>query len=453
MNIIVVGCGKIGKTIVSSMVAEGYNVTAIDSDRAAITEISNIFDANGICGNAVDIDTLQDAGIGSCDLFVSVTGSDEVNLLSCFLARSHGAKHTIARVRDPLYTDKSIGDLRTQLQLDDIINPDYYAARELFHLLQLPAAAKIEIFSGRSFEMIEIPLREGSPLDGMRLSELRERYGSNVLVCAVMRGEELFIPDGNFTLVRGDRIGVTGTPAEMNRLLKAIGLSNKIAKSVMILGGSRAAYYLAKRLLSVGCSVKIIEKDPEVAKNLCDALPDASIIEGDGMLQELLREEGILSTDALVSLTGIDEENILVSIFAASQNVSKVIAKVNRTEFSQMAQKLGLESVVTPRKITADILVRRARAFSHDGGEEMESLYSFMDGQAEAIEFVIGDNRKIVSVPLKEMDIKPNILIAGIVRGRKTFIPVGDSCMLPGDRVIVLSRKTERLRELADILR
>lgn len=454
MNIIVVGCGKIGSSIVASLVREGYDITSIDANRAAVTDLCNMYDVNGIVGYAADVQTLIDAGVKGCDLFVAATGSDEVNLLSCYLARSNGAKHTIARVRNPIYSEKSINDLRTHLGLDDIINPEYYTARELFHLLQLPAAAKIETFSGRSFEMVEILLREGSPLAGIRLMDLRARYNYNVLICAVRRGEDLFIPDGNFVLQPGDRVGLTAVPSEMNNLFHAIGLSKKQARSVMILGGSKTAYYLAKRLSGIGCSVKIIEKDGGVCHTLSEALPKSVvIIGGDGAQPELLREEGIHSTDAFVALTGMDEENILISVFAMSQNVPKVIAKVNRDEIALMAGKLGLESVVSPKKTIADILVRRARSISQADGSDMESLYTFMDGNAEAIEFSVRGSKKLVAVPLRALELKKNILIAGIVRGRKTFIPDGDSILEEGDRVIVLSRKSQRLRSLADILK
>lgn len=451
MNIVIVGCGKIGTTILASLVAEGHDVIAIDSNPKVINEITNIYDAIGVCGNGNDCETLSEAGIDKAELFVAVTGSDEMNMLSCFLAKRMGAKHTISRIRNPEYNDQSLGFIKSQLGLSMSINPDLLAAHELFNMLKLPSAVKIETFSRRNFEMVELKLKPDSQLDGISLSELRRKYNVKLLVCVIQRGNEVYIPDGSFVLKSGDKIGITAAPAEIMRFLKMLGTMQKQARNVMILGGSRTAYYLAKMLIASGNSVKIVEMDHKRCSELSEALPNAVIIHGDGAQQELLREEGLRSMDAFVALTGMDEENILLSFYAASQNVPKVISKVNRDEFSYIADKIGLDSIVSPKKIISDILVRYARALHNSLGSNVETLYQLMDGKAEALEFNITPDCTLVNIPLKNMRIMQNILIAGIIRGRKIIIPAGDDIILPEDKVVVIAAG-RKLNNIEDII-
>ena len=452
MNIMIVGCGKIGTTILESLVEEGHNVTAVDNDPAVLAEVTNIHDVIGVCGNGADCSTLEEAGVDKAELFVAATGSDEVNMLSCFLAGRMGARHTIARIRKPEYNDRSLGFMKQQLGLSMAINPEQLAAHELYHILKLPSAAKVETFSRRNFEMIELRLKAGSPLLGVPLTELRSRYAAKFLICAVQRGGKVYIPDGQFVLEDGDRIGLIAPPAELLKLLKAMGEVQRQMRSVMILGGSRTAYYLARRLLNSGSEVKIIEIDRELCEELSESLPKAVIIHGDGAQQELLLEESLRSMDAFVALTGMDEENILLSFFASSQKVPKVISKVNRDELSALAERLGLECIVSPRKIIADVLVQYARALQNSLGSNIETLYSLMDDQAEAVEFRVREDPRIVNIPLKELRMKPHILIAGIIRDRKPIIPTGDDCIMAGDNVVVLAAQ-HRLQYLTDILK
>ena len=451
MKIIIVGCGKIGITILSSLVSEGHDIVAIDANAATISEITNIYDVMGVCGNGVDSDILEEAAVAKAELFVAVTGSDELNMLSCFLAKKLGAKNTIARIRNPEYNDRSLAFMRQQLELSMSINPELLAAHELFNILKFPSAVKIETFSHRNLEMIEMRLKPDSALDGIKLHELKEKYRTKVLVCCVQREDEVYIPDGSFVLRSGDKIGLTASPAEIQKLLRAMGELQKQAKNVMLLGGSRTALYLADMLTGIGSNVKIIERDEKTCTELCEALPKAVIINGDGAQQELLLEEGLPSLDAFVSLTGMDEENILISIFAASQKVPKVISKVNRDELASMAVRLGLDCIVSPQKIIADVLVQYARALQNSLGSNVETLYKLMDGKAEALEFNVRSDFRQINVPLKELKFKSNILIAGIIRYRKTIIPAGDDVILPGDRVIVIAAN-QRLSDLSDIL-
>ena len=451
MNIIVAGCGKIGESIISNLVTEELNITAIDTDTNVINDITNIYDIIGVHGNAADCETLTEAGVEKAELFVAVTNSDELNMLSCFMAKKMGAKHTIARIRNPQYNDKSIGFMRQQLGLSMSINPELFAARELFSILKLPSAAKIEYFSRSHFEMIELKIKEPSALIGLKLSDLNSFCNAKVLICLVRRDEEAYIPDGNFVLQSGDRIHITATSTEMAKFLKKAGLLQKQAKNVMILGGSMTAIYLAKMLCNAGVSVKIIENDRERCREICELIPKAVVINGDGAAQELLLEEGLNTVDAFVSLTGIDEENILMSLFASSQNVPKVISKVNRNELAIMAENLGLDCIVSPKSATADILIRYARALKNSVDSSVETLYKLADGKAEALEFIVKQDFKFISKPLKELKLKKNTLIAGIIRGRKTIIPSGDDSIELDDRIIVLAGN-QRLQNLSDII-
>ena len=451
MNIIVVGCGKIGTTILESLVKEGHNVTAVDNNPLALTDITNIHDVITVCGNGGDCETLVEAGAAEADLVVTTTGSDEVNMLSSFMARRSGAAHTVARIRNPEYNDRSLVNMRQYLELSAAINPDKLAAKELFNILRLPAAAKVETFSARKFEMIELKLKDDSKLIGMPLFEVRNRFKARFLICVVQRGDQVFIPDGHFVLQGGDKVGLTAKRTEMQKLMKALGIAKKQAREVMILGGSRIAYYLAKRLLSTGAGVKIIEKDRAVCEQLCELLPDATIICGDGAQQEILLEEGLEKMDAFVTLTGMDEQNILLSCFASAHNVPKVITKVSRTELSGLARQLGVECVVSPRGIVADMLVQYARALENSMGSNVDMLYSVMDDGAEALVFNVKDNPRLVNVPLKDLELKSQVLVAGIMRGREVIIPTGMDTILPGDKVVVIT--TNRgLNDLADIL-
>ncbi|MBR5285743.1 MAG: Trk system potassium transporter TrkA [Clostridia bacterium] len=452
MKMIIVGCGKIGASIISSLVGEGNDVVAVDSSPSVIEEIGNVYDVMCVCGNGADTETLEEAGVSKADLFVAVTSSDELNMLACFVAERMGAKHTIARIRNPEYNDKSLDFLSKQLKLTVSLNPEWMSAKELFNILKMPAAVNIESFSGGNLEMVELRLKQQSLLDGLSLIELRRKYKAQYLICAVQRGDEVYIPDGNFVLKSGDKIGITASGSEIQKLFKMLGLDQKSAKSVMILGASRTAYYLAKRLLNSGNRVIVIDKDERVCRSFAEELPDAVVICGDGTQQELLLEEGLGSVDAFVALTGMDELNILISIFAVSQNVPKVISKVNRNELAIMADKLGLDCIVSPKRTISYVLARYARALNNSqSSNSIETLYKLMDESVEALEFNVSKDFKGLKTPLKDMRLKPNIIIAGIVRGRKAIIPGGMDEIQAGDRVVVIASGNQVI-DLDDIL-
>ncbi len=452
MKIIIVGCGKIGVTLISSLVEEGHDVTAIDNNPDVISQITNLYDVMGVCGNGVDCEVLESASAPDAELLVSTTDSDEFNMLACFLARKMGTHHTIARIRTPQYNDQSLGFMREHLNLSMVINPEYLAAKELYLLLRLPSAAKIETFSAKNFEMVELKLKADSMLDGLALSTLRSKFTAQFLVCAVERENEAYIPDGNFVLKSGDKIALAANHSEISKLLKEMGILHKKARNIMLLGGSRTSYYLAKMLTAAGNKVTIIERDRNICEELCDKLPKATIINGDGANQELLLEEGLRSLDAFVTLTGIDEENILLSSFAATMGVPKVITKINRDELIPLAERWGLDSFVSPKKTISDVVISYARALENSQGSSVESLYKMMDEKVEVLEFIVKPDFPQLNITFKDLKTKKDTLIAAIMRNRKIIIPSGSDFLMSGDKVIVIAAN-QRINNLSDILR
>ncbi len=451
MKIIIFGCGKIGTTIISSLTGEGHDIVAMDKDPAVVEEVTTLYDVMGYCGMGVDSDTMQEAGVEDAELFVAVTGSDELNMLACFLARKMGARHTIARIRTPEYNDQSLGFMKQHLDISMTLNPDLLAAQEIYNKMRFPSAVKVETFSGRNLEIVELNLKEDSPFAGMKLIDLRKKHTENFLVCVVMRGDDVYIPDGNFELKVGDRIGVTAPHSEIQKLLKNVGMPQKMPKNAMILGASKIGYYLSRMLISAGVKVKVVDMDREICESFANRVPSATMIVGDGMQPEVLLEEGLESTDAFISLTGSDEVNVLSAFFATEQKVSTVIAKVNRPELAQTAEKLGLECIVSPQKCVSNVLARYARALHNSIGSNVETLYKLVDGKEEVLEFNVSADFKYGDIPLRELKLKSNVLVVGIVHGRKPIIPSGNDVILPGDKVIVLAAG-HTLCDLSDIM-
>ena len=453
MKIIIVGGGKVGKTIIESMLKEKHEVILVDNDPAVVGNVTNLYDVMGICANGTEYEKLLEAGADKADLFIAVTGSDELNMLSCFAAKKIGARHTVARVRNSEYNTASWGFMKQQLEISMAVNPEKLAAEAIYDILKLPSATKVESFTARSFEMIEIIVKKGSAIDGMTLVDLRKKFSEKFLVCVVQRENDVFIPNGTFKVLSGDKIGVMVTNDDAHSILKKFGYPAKEAKNIMLIGASKTALYLADMLIKGRSSVKIIEKDPEVCDIVCERLSSkASVVCGDGMSREILLEEGVNGLDALVALTDRDEENILISFYALSKQVQKVIAKVNRNELSSISENLGLETTFSPKNIVADILVRYARAIGNSIGSKVETLYSLFGGNAEALEFNVEQDFEFAGVPIKKLETKPGILVAGITRGDEALIPGGDDCILSGDKVIVVA-KGERLCNLSDILK
>lgn len=450
MKVVVVGDGKVGGTLTEQLSREGHDVTVIDKNRKVVDGAANVLDVMAICGNGASHLVQIEAGVPKADLLIAATNSDELNMLCCLVAKKLGARHTIARVRNPEYNDQ-LEYMREELGLSMAINPEYAAAREMFRMLRFPSALRIETFSRGKIELVEIRLREGSALDGLCLRDLAGRYKVKVLVCAVERGDEVIIPSGEFVLAPGDRINLAAAPVEIEKFFRALDILKQEARSVMIVGGSRVAYYLARMMLEIGVRVKIIDRDPQRCSELCGLLPKAIIIQGDGADQDLLLEEGIAETDAFVALTGIDEENIILSMYAASQKTGKVISKVNRSSLIPLVQGTGLESIISPKEITANRIISFVRALQNSLGSNVETLYKVVGGRVEALEFRAKENSPLIGIPLKDLRFRPNLLIAGIARGRSTIFPGGDDAIRADDRVIVVTTNTQ-LRDLSDIL-
>ena len=452
MKIVVVGCGKIGKTIISSLVNERHEVAAIDTDQKVVEDVRTAYDIIALCGSGTEYSDLKEAGIEKTELFIAVTGSDELNMLSCFLAKRMGAKHTVARIRDIENNDANLSFMKDELDLSMSINPERMTAEAIYNLIKLPSATKVEHFSNSPLEMIEVTVRNDSHLDGISLIDLRKNNKEKFLVGTVLRNGTMFVPNGSFTIQTGDKLGIIVSKKDAPKVLSIMGANHISVKNVMILGAGTISNYLAKLLLNSKHNVKLIDNDKEVCKEVCSDLPDnATVIYGDGMKQELLIEEGILSTDAFVALTGTDEKNILISFYAVSQNVPKVITKVNSDELANIADNLGLNSMITPKKIVADVIVQYARALEKSIDSQIETLYSIMNGCAEAIEFKVLPDFEYINVPIKEMKLHDNILIAGITRSNTAIIPNGEDVILPGDRVIIIA-EGKRIVSLSEII-
>lgn len=451
MRIIIHGCGKIGKSILKSLVRENHEIVIIDRDPAVIQRVTDVYDVMCVCASGTDCTALSDAGVESAELFIAATGSDETNMLSAYLAKRMGAAHTVARISAQEHSDDT-EFLKRELGISMVINPDLLTAQAIHNILKFPSSVMSESFTRRRFEMAELSVRPDSVLDGAVLYELREKLSANFLVCCVLRDKTAHIPNGSFVLRSGDRIGLLAAPDDMQKLLKSMGILGKSAKDVMILGASRTALYLADELSKSGNSVKLIEINPERCNEACARLPrSVSIICGDGTRHATLSEEGLERTDAFVTMTGMDEENILSSFYALDRSVPKIITKVNQDGFGDISEKLGLDCVVSPRRITADIVTQYARALQSSMGSGIETLYSLMNGTVEALEFNVSPDFKQAGIPLRELHLRPGILLAGIIRGAKTVIPNGNDVILPHDRVIVIAAGS-RLCDLSDIL-
>lgn len=449
MNIIIIGGGKVGVTLVEYLNNEGHAVVLVDVKSSVIERIQNDFDVMGIVGSGTDIEVLKEAGVKRSDMVIAVTESDEFNVLCCVISKRLGAAHCVARIRNPEYY-KQMAFMRDEMGLNMVVNPEFYAANEISRILRFPAAIKTETFAKGRIELAEIKVDEDSPLAGKALWEIYSKYKVKVLVCAVQRDDEVIIPNGDFKLKGDDKIHVTATRRDIAKFMHDIGIDNQRLKTVMLIGGGRVSYYLAKQLIDSGMKVKIIEQNMERCDELSEHLPKASIICADGTDKDTLIEEGIDNVDALVTLTGIDEENIIISMYARMRLVDKVVTKINRLSFADMLDSLGIDSIVTPKNITANVILGYARAMGNSSGTEINTLYRIIGNKAEAIEFKVTDEQKFTLVPLKNLKLRKNILIASIVHGGKPFIPDGNSTIEPGDSLIIVT--TLQLKKVTDIL-
>lgn len=453
LYIIIVGCGKVGSTLIECLDKEGHEITIIDQQPDKIAEITNLYDIMGIVGNGASYNVQKEAGIDEADLIIAVTGSDELNLLCCTIGRRAGKCAAIARVRTPEYSNE-IGYLREKLGLAMIINPELEAARAAARVLSLPTALEISTFAHGQAEMIKIKIPEDNILHNMSIAELGRKVTNNILICSVERDGEFTIPSGSFVIHSGDIITFVGTLRQGRNFLRKIGFQTRQVRNTLIVGGGRAAYYLADQLIKSGINVKIIETDRARCEQLSILLPDAVIINGDGTNRDLLKEEGIEETDSFVPLTGIDEENIILTLHAkqVSKAEAKVITKINRINFTDVVTQLDLGSVIYPKYIASEAIIAYVRARQTASEESnIETIYHLFDGRAEAIEFHISENSSVTNVPLKELRLEKNLLIAFIARKGAILIPTGLDTLQPGDDVMVVTTHLG-LRDIQDIL-
>ena len=450
MNIIVVGDGKVGLELTRQLSGEGHDLTVVDSDQHVLERIVEEYDVMVVHGNGASMQVLQNAGAESADLLIAATSADEINILTCIIAKTLGTRHTIARVRNPEYSEQLVV-LRDSLGLSMTINPELSAATEIYHMLQFPSFLYRETFANGRVEIVSLKISDTSKLRDLPLNKLYKTLELNVLVCAVERDGEALIPDGNFVLQGNDLIHVTAPSSELVKLVHRLGLKQQKIKSVMIVGGSRIAHYLSVMLLNAGISVKIIEQNPERCQTLAHSLPDAMIIEGSSNSQRLLLEEGIREMDALVTLTDIDEENIFLSLYGRHTGVEKVITKISQSDYSDVVSAMGIESPVSPKMLCATEIVRYVRAMANTVGGAVIAMHELVDGKVGALEFRANANTKYLERPLSEVPIKKNFLIACIIRKGHTLIPKGNQCLRKDDNIVLVTSSDRVIVDLNDI--
>ncbi len=449
MNLIVIGAGNVGETLIENFVYENHDVTVVDMNQAKVQHVVNRYDVMGIVGSGLERKVLLDAGVDKADFVIANTLQDEVNILCCVLARKLGASHTIARVRDPEYF-KEMENMREDLGIDFAFNPELNTATEISQVLKFPSARNIENFAGGKATMVEFEILDGNPLINKTLKQISKEYGGKILIGVVVRGEKSFIPHGDFTIRKGDVVHIIASENELIAFCKKIKIFKRRVKSVFIIGGGKLSYYLSKQLLEDGVSVKIVENNKHRAEELSELLPYATILLGDGTDHEFLEEEKIKNSDACITLTGIDEENIIVSLYAKQSGVGKIITKVDRLSVIKMVKELGLDTVVSPRIVIANHIVRFVRSYNSERAGELKTLYRLHE-KTEAIEFKVSDKFTQINKTLREMKIKRNVLIGGIVRDGEFILPSGDSKFMQDDRVIIVTTE-KHITGLSQIL-
>lgn len=451
MKIIIIGDGKVGAALAAQLSGEDHDVTIIDPNLDALSESASRLDVMVVTGNGANMATLREAGAEDADLIIAATSRDEMNLLACLTAKKLGVSNTIARIRNPEYADQLV-EMREELGLSMTINPEQVAAQEAYHLLQFPSFLKRDSFAKGRVEIVAIPVDKDSKLVGSPLFKLNDIVGVNVLVCAVEREDGVHIPSGGFTLQEGDIIYVTAGINDLARLVKNLGLMERRVKNILIVGGSRVAFYLGKRCIDSGLNVKIIERDHKRCVELCGAMPRATVIEADGSRQDVLEAEGFQNFDAVITLTGIDEENLVLSMLASHIGVPKVITKINRLEYTDMFRKVGIGSIISPRGLCCTNILRYVRAMSSASGQEsVQALHTIVDGHVEALEFLAGPETRHQGEQLKDIPIQKEMLVACITHNGRTIIPKGDSSFTAGDTVIVVTAGGRAINELNDI--
>ena len=450
MNIVIVGGGTVGYAICTQLAREDHNITIVDADRATLSEIADSCDIFGVVGNGADISVLRRAGAESADLLIAVSPEDEINILCCAAARKLGTKHTVARVRNPEYSEL-MQLLRSEMNLSFTINPELAAAKEIYRLLRFPSAAKIDTFCHGRVELAQFTVTEGAPICGETLIDLRKKLNVTFLVCGVLREGKAYIPAGDFTIRAGDSICVTAPEKEITKFFKAIGVYKNPVKNVLIVGGGRTTYYLESMLRDGKIDSTVIENDSELCRELASDF-DCTVICDNGTRQETLLESGIENADAFLALSDVDEVNAIISMYAKTQNVGKIITMISRMSYIDFFKSAGLESIVSPRSSTAAQILRYVRSMAGTHGSAIESLHKIMDGKLEAVEISVNDDiPELTGIPLKQLRPRQGVLVACIVRKSSVMIPGGDDSVMKGDRVIVVST-AGRINSIKDII-
>lgn len=450
MKIVIVGGGKVGYTLAQQLSSEKHDITLVDNNAEVLAHAYETLDIMCIKGNGASVDILKAADVSQTDILLAVTDSDELNMVCCVIGKKLGAKHTVARVRNTDYSNE-FKMLREELELDMVINPEMETAAEIAQMIQFPSAVDVETFANNLVELVEFRVLETDPIANSKLADLSKLLPSRVLFCTIMRGEEVFIPKGNFKLLPDDLVQVIGERNSIARFFKYLGRNSHKAKNITIIGGSRIAIYLTWLLEEMDLNVKIIEINKDRCLILNDILTKAMIIHGDGTDQEILDSENIESSDAIVALTDRDEENLIISLYAHQCGVPKVILKINRQNYFPIIQKLGLDSIISPKYITANNILRYIRALDNSQGIAVEKLYRILDNKAEIVEFTVKDSFNVTNIKLQDLSLKDDVLIAAIVRNKTIIIPDGNDVIKENDKVIIVS-KTGFITDLSDIL-
>lgn len=451
MNIIIVGCGKVGETLAAELGGEGNDITVVDLSSDKIKDICERFDVMGVVGNGATNTTLREAGVENADLLIAVTESDELNLLCCVIAKKTGKCRVIARLRNPEYRQET-DYIKNELGLAMLINPEFAAAEEISRILRFPAADKIDAFSGGRVELMTFRLTEENKLVGMAVKDVVAKLKCDILVCTVERGEEAFIANGSFVFEGGDIISIIASPKKAADFFNKIGYKGYSVKDVMVIGAGDTTNYLCDLLKKSGISIKVVDNDYEKCKQLSAEHKEAIVINGDETDRELLVEEGIESADAFVVLADNDEQNILLSLFAKNKGRGKVITKISRSEYDDVIKHLEFDTAIYPKNITSDIIVRYVRAISNTLGSNVETMYNVIKGKVEASEFIVSESSEVVGIPLSKLRLKDNVLIAAIIRGNEVITPRGQDVILPQDSVIVVS-KILALNDISEVLK
>lgn len=453
MRILVVGDGKVGHTLAENLTAEGHDVVMIDRDEETLQHCEDTLDVMCVRGNGANAKTLIEADVATADIVISATTSDETNMLCCLIAKRLGAKYTIARIRDPEYNE-SLTLLQRELGIDLTINPERATAMEISRLLRFPFASNIEPFAKGHVEMVEFRAQEKDKIVGWPLRQLASHLPGipRVLYAAVEREGAVYIPNGDFIIRPGDRVHVAGEMVTITEYFRFLGRNSIRIKKVLLLGGGRISYYLAKMIVPMGIHVSLIEIDPEKAADLSEMLPNVDVILGDGTDQELLEQEGLQEFDAFVTLCDRDEENLMTGLYAARQGVPKVIVKNTRVAYEDILSDLGLDSMVSPRAITCNNILRYVRARANGDGASVERLYRLMDGKAEALEFIARGSDPYIGIPLKDLHVRSNTLVAVIVRGSKVIVPFGNDHIEDGDHVVIMACESG-ISDLNEVIR